>query len=42
MQGVVDIAGDVKAFFEKNPELAIALASGVGAVAGAFYYLKVC
>lgn len=40
MQGVVDIAGDVKAFFEKNPELAIALASGVGAVAGAFLLFK--
>lgn len=40
MQGVVDIAGDVKAFFEKNPELAIALASGVGAAAGAFLLFK--
>ncbi|OAV34954.1 Phage tail length tape-measure protein [Moraxella catarrhalis] len=40
MQGVVDIAGDVKAFFEKNPELAIALASGAGAAAGAFLLFK--
>ena len=40
MQGVADIAGDVKVFFEKNPELAIALASGVGAVAGAFLLFK--
>lgn len=40
MQGVADIAGDVKVFFEKNPELAIALASGVGAAAGAFLLFK--
>ncbi|WP_163598478.1 tape measure protein [Moraxella catarrhalis] len=40
MQGVVDIAGDVKVFFEKNPELAIALASGAGAAAGAFLLFK--
>lgn len=40
MQGVVDIAGDVKVFFEKNPELAIALTSGVGAAAGAFLLFK--
>lgn len=40
MQGVVDIAGDVKVFFEENPELAIALASGVGAAAGAFLLFK--
>lgn len=40
MQGVADIAGDVKAFFEKNPELAIALASGAGAAAGAFLLFK--
>lgn len=40
MQGVADIAGDVKVFFEKNPELAIALASGIGAAAGAFLLFK--
>lgn len=40
MQGVADIAGDVKVFFEKNPELAIALASGVAAAAGAFLLFK--
>lgn len=40
MQGVVDITGDVKVFFEKNPELAIALASGAGAAAGAFLLFK--
>lgn len=40
MQGVAHIAGDVKVFFEKNPELAIALASGIGAAAGAFLLFK--
>lgn len=40
MQGVVDIAGDVKVFFNENPELAIALASGIGAAAGAFLLFK--